>query len=236
MGSIQPLDIQELYEGFSLPLSKIDCGEKCGPYNNYGVPICCDIQLVVPSAYNFEWDYLQSKTNLWHLWSGTNHEEIQELQSNLQPDQTLLQCLGYKKCQRSYRTLTCRAFPFYPYLDSAGNFLGLAPYLEYKDKCWMISHLELVDYDYKIQFQQTFDKLFHLNPDIMDYYLNYCGYIRNQALSVNETVMLLDFSGGVCLVDPRNEGISPIEYKDLPAYGPFGISKDLIFPDEIDLT
>ncbi len=46
------ISFEELYKEFSLPLSGIDCGEKCGPFNDYGIPICCDIQLVVPSAYD----------------------------------------------------------------------------------------------------------------------------------------------------------------------------------------
>ena len=43
----------ELYKDFSKSLTDIDCGEKCGPYNDYGVPVCCDIKLLVPAAFAF---------------------------------------------------------------------------------------------------------------------------------------------------------------------------------------
>jgi len=53
MAETKPVpSFKELYKKFSLPLSGIDCGEKCGPFNDYGIPVCCDIQLVVPSAYD----------------------------------------------------------------------------------------------------------------------------------------------------------------------------------------
>ena len=65
-----PLFIEDLYNAFSEPLTDLNCGEKCGPYNDYGVPVCCDIQLLIPAAYDLEWAYLGKATDLWHLWHG----------------------------------------------------------------------------------------------------------------------------------------------------------------------
>lgn len=224
---------KELYQEFSLPLSEIDCGEKCGPFNNYGIPVCCDIKLVVPSAYDQEWEYLQTETELWHLWQGSGLLEQEELIQNIQPGQKLIQCLGHQSCQRSYRSITCRAFPFYPYLDSSGNLLGLAYYREFRDQCWIISNLSVVSTEYKEQFQRTFEKIFQHYPDTKENFLHFSGYMRGQVADAGESLTLLDFAGRVFMVNPISEQTREISYRDLKNYGPFGIIKELVFPDEV---
>lgn len=224
---------KELYQEFSRPLSEIDCGEKCGPYNDYGVPVCCDIELVVPSAYDLEWEYLQSETELWRLWQGSGSVEQEELTQKVQPGQQLLQCLGHQYCQRPYRSVTCRAFPFYPYLNRAGNLLGLAYYREYRDQCWIISNLSVVKAEYKEQFQQSFEKIFQFYPDTKENFLNFSGYMRGQVAEAGESLPFLDFTGRVFVVNPITEQVREISYCDLESYGPFGIMKDLVFPDEV---
>ena len=224
---------KELYQEFSLPLSGIDCGEKCGPFNDYGIPVCCDIKLVIPSAYDLEWEYLRAETELWHLWQGSGAIEQEELIQDVQPGQQLLQCLGHHSCQRSYRSITCRAFPFYPYLDRAGDLLGLAYYREFRDQCWIISNLSVVTVEYKEQFQRTFEKLFQRYPDTKENFLHFSSYMRGQVADAGENLTLLDFSGRVFRVNPISEQVREISYRDLENYGPFGIIKYLIFPDEI---
>ncbi len=224
---------KELYQEFSLPLSEIDCGEKCGPYNDHGVPVCCDIELVVPSAYDLEWEYLQSETELWRLWQGSGSVEQEELTRKVQPGQQLLQCLGHQYCQRSYRSITCRAFPFYPYQDSSGNLLGLAYYREYRNQCWIISNLSAVKDEYKKQFQRAFGKIFQRYPEIKENFLHFSGYMRRQVADADEGLTLLDFAGRAFMVNPITEQVQEISYCDLESYGPFGIMKDLVFPDEV---
>jgi hypothetical protein len=43
----------------------------------------------------------------------------------------------------------------------------------------------------------------------------------------------LNFGSRIYLINPDNEGIREISYQDLDCFGPFGIIKDLAFPDEI---
>ncbi|MCJ7715503.1 MAG: hypothetical protein MUO54_03145 [Anaerolineales bacterium] len=227
------LSFEELYRGFSVPVTGIDCGEKCGPFNDYGVPVCCDIQLVVPSAYDLEWDYLQEKTDLWNLWQGSSEIGKEELTREIQPGQVLLQCLGQTHCQREFRSLTCRAFPFFPYLDSAGNFKGLSYYREYRDQCWVISNLSLVNDDYKKQFRWVFEKIFSLYPSDKENYQGFSNHMRDQAADAGREIPLLDFAGRVHIINPGNEQIREITYHELDCFGPFGIIKELVFPDEI---
>lgn len=231
-GTNHALIFKEIYEGFSAPLSDIDCGEKCGPHNDYGVPVCCDIQVVIPSAFDLEWEYLQPRTDLWRLWDGESAAVRQELNQEIQSGQVLIHCLGHHHCQRSFRSLTCRAFPFFPYLDKTGNFLGMAYYREYRDLCWIISNLSVVSERYKTQFKWVFEKLFNLFPDTRENYFNYSQYLRDLAVNTDEMIPILDFAGNVLEINPVADNIQEVSYRELESYGPFGIMKELFFPDE----
>lgn len=220
---------EELYSQFSSPLSTIDCGLKCGPYNDYGVPVCCDIQLTIPAAFEAEWEYLQKRTDLWRVWSSS--ERFSSLEDDLQDGQVLLQCLGHKKCQREYRTLTCRAFPFFPYLDSRGEFTGLGYYRDYRESCWVISNLAVVTTEFRSEFRRAYLKVFEKYPDMKENFHRYADYIRGETKE-DQWITVLDFESGVHLIHPETEESRQIDYKDLPAYSVFAIGKELQFPDE----
>ena len=175
----------ELYIDFALPLCEVDCGQKCGSYNDYGVPICCDIHQVIPSAFDLEWRYLKHNTDLWLPWSSAGSYD-QKLDEELLDGQVLLECKGYQECQRDFRTLTCRAFPFYPYLNSQGALLGLAYYPEFRFGCWIISNLEIVSLAYKQGFQRAFQRVFELYPDYRLNYIDYSRYERENAAKEDE--------------------------------------------------
>ena len=222
---------EELYQGFPSALSEIDCGLKCGPHNDRGVPVCCDIRLTIPSAYESEWEFLQERTDLWRPWSSSNDPD-NPFEDEIQDGQVLLQCQGHEKCQRPYRTLTCRAFPFFPYLDSRGDFLGLAYYPDYRESCWMISNLELVTNQYRREFRQAYLEIFTRFPTSREIFARYAAFVRTETASQGEQITVLDFADGVFLVDPDSEEITPIDYSDLQAYGVFAVTREMQFPDE----
>lgn len=223
---------EDIYRIISRPLSQFDCGEKCGPFNEYGVPICCDINLIIPSAFEAEWQYLKEKTDLWQPWS--SFDPVDEgLENDLQDGQVPLKCLGYQQCQRPFRTMTCRAFPFFPYLDSRGDFIGLVYFHEYREVCWIISNLSVVTAAYKADFQHAFELLFKQYPDSKESYFQFSGYLREEFANSGDRIILLDFEGDVYQLEPVSEVSQPVRYEDLESYGPFSITKDLRFPDEM---
>lgn len=225
---------EELYKDFSSPLTSLNCGEKCGPYNDYGVPVCCDIQLLVPAAYEDEWVYLEKSTDLWHTWGSDRGDDSGDLEQDLQGAQVLLECLGYQRCQRPYRSITCRAFPFYPYLNNKGEFSGLAYYRDFQEQCWIISNLDKISLDFIKEFQAVYLKLFDIYPDTRADYFEYSAYLRDQCSRRSENLILISFSGIIHLVDPATENISEINPQDLDSFGPFKITNELVFPDEIN--
>lgn len=223
---------RDLYRGFDMPLCEIDCGSKCGPYNDYGVPVCCDIHQVIPSAFELEWRYLRENTDLWKPWSSSTDLDDQELEEGILDGQVLLQCKGYRDCEREFRSLTCRAFPFYPYLDSTGGLRGLAYYPEFRFGCWILSNLDVVEQSFKEAFQWVFQRVFELYPYYRQNFIEYSEYERYKAAKENEMIVLLGFAGDVRLIDPVTEEDNPVQYSDLRAYGPFEITRELRFPGE----
>jgi hypothetical protein len=229
-----PVFFKELYKLFSVPITALDCGKKCGPYNDRGVPYCCDIQHTVPAALQEEWDFLRPRTDLWQLWEGNSSGEAQELIAELQDDHVLLVCQGYKFCQRPFRTLSCRAFPFFPYLDQNGILLGLSYYRDYREECWLISNLEAVKAQFIEEFSTGFRRLFEVFPRLKEGYQRYSELIREQSWEAGEQIVLLQPGPRFFLLEPIREILQEIEIGFLPAYGPYQIMKDMPFPDELD--
>ena len=224
---------ENLYKVFSKPLADLDCGEKCGPYNDYGVPVCCDIGLLVPAAYKEEWAFLKDSTDLWHLWQDVPKADFEDLQDELQSGQILLECLGYQRCQRPFRSVTCRAFPFFPYLSSEGEFIGLAYYREFRDQCWIISNLNIVSSGYIKEFQNAYMMLFENFPESRISFIEYSEFIRDQISQKGEDLVVIGFTGLFYKVDLGTEEVNQVSPADLDSYGPFKIARELVFPDEL---
>ena len=160
-------DFARLYMAFEAPVAAFDCGEKCAPYNPGGLPFCCDARHAVPTLYREEWAYLQQVApDFWRLWEGATPDETRALQADTPKGQVLAVCAGPQYCatHRAYRSLTCRAFPFFPYLTREGEFLGLSYYWQYEDRCWLLSNLHVVTETYRRLFVQAFEQVFAWYP------------------------------------------------------------------------
>jgi hypothetical protein len=170
MTDLDQSHIRTLYKIFSTSITGFDCGEKCSVYNENHAPFCCDIRHVIPSAYTQEWEYLHQNTNLWHLISQDDKILLKQISAELPDDQVLIKCQGAPKCQRNFRSITCRAFPFFPYIDHQGKFIGLTYYWDFEDRCWLINHLDTVSPQYRDEFINAFDFIFSISAQE---YLNF---------------------------------------------------------------
>jgi hypothetical protein len=217
------IDIRKLYDAFDIRIVPFDCGEKCAPYNPSGKPFCCDICHAVPAVYQEEWEYLQPSTNLWHEWGGDECESSSESPTDIlaeTPDSMiLLACLGPAQCQREYRALSCRQFPFFPYITSDYRFLGLAYEWEYEETCWVISHLEQVTDAYRREFIRTFDELFNFWIDEMDNYAICSEQMREHFANQRRRIPILHRNGGIYLLSPGSERIRLAKPESLPKFG-----------------
>lgn len=203
----------------------LDCGAWCAPHNPSGKPICCDICHAVPAAYHEEWTYLQSNTALWHAWRGDEcqayPEDPQKLAADTPQSMLLLACLGPQQCERQYRALSCRQFPFFPYITSAQHFMGLAYNWEFEARCWVISNLGEVTTAYRQQFVQLYDDLFALWPLELAHYAHRSAQLRAAFIAQKRSITLLHRDGGYFLIRPLNERLRRIDPTRLPKFGPY---------------
>jgi hypothetical protein len=217
------LQIRQLYDRFDVPVTAFDCGTKCAPSNPSGKPFCCDICHAVPAAYRQEWAYLEHNTDLWHVWRGdecvTSPHEPQALHAETPEHMLLLACLGPAYCQREYRAISCRQFPFFPYIGSDYRFLGLACEWTFENTCWVISNLGQVTPAYRDEFMRFYQELFAASQEELDGYLVKSEELREVCAARKRRFPLLHRNGGYYLVSPQSERMQRLPPERLPRYG-----------------
>ena len=229
----QKTNFAAVYAGFQAPVAALNCGDRCAPYNEGGVPFCCDPRHAVPTLYNEEWEYVKENTGLWRPWEGSTPEETQALQDQTPNGQVLAACLGAALCQRGYRSLTCRAFPFFPYLTREGEFLGMSYYWTFEDRCWVISNLQAVSLEYRSQFIATYDRLFEDMPEERENFRYHSTVMRRIFGRRRRSIRLLHRNGKTYKVTPRSGRLRRVDPHDLPKFGPYQVMAELPFPDEV---
>jgi hypothetical protein len=227
------MDYRTLYGRFQSPILAFNCGDHCAPHNELGVPYCCDIRHVVPSAYQAEWEYLQANTDMWRPWEGRDREETRLLKEQASENQVLIACQGYKSCQRGYRSISCRAFPFFPYITRQGEFIGMSYYWEYELNCWVISNLKVVTPQYLVEFMATFDAIFDAMPEEKENFRKFSSLMRRVFGRRGRAIPLLHRNGHAYKVTPRDGKLRRVRVESLPKYGYYKLAAELPFPDEI---
>ena len=218
------IDFRSLYDHFNAPVTDFDCGERCAPHHPRGVPLCCDICEAVPVAYWQEWDYLKQHTDLWHLYAddecGGSSEDAQFLREETPENMTLVACKGAAHCQREYRSVSCRQFPFFPYISADGRFLGLAYEPSFEQGCWVISNLWSVTLTYRREFVEIYDLLFAVWPDEFDNYAQASAEARELFAERRMRMPLLHRNGNNYLLSPASDRL---QLADIRGFRKFGV-------------
>ena len=228
------LDFAALYSGFASPIAELNCGARCAPYNVRGVPFCCDLHHTVPTAYQAEWEYLRANTNLWHKLEETDPSKAEHLRPDTPEGHILIACLGHRACQRGFRSLTCRAFPFFPYINRQGEFIGLSYYWEYEDHCWVISNLQAVTPAYLAQFIATYDVLFDWMPEEKENFHYHSRLMRQTFGRKHRAIPLLHRNGFAYKITPHHGRMRRVAVEKMPKFGFYRIAARLPFPDEVE--
>ena len=228
----RPAGIPALYANFRSPISEFDCGKKCAPYNENGVPFCCDTHHAIPTAYDEEWEYLQVNTDLWHPWESKNPQETERLRAETPNGQVLIACQGHQHCQRGFRALSCRSFPFFPYITGGGEFTGLSYYWDFEDRCWVISNLQVVQPQYRQEFISTYDVIFERFPEERENFLHHSRIMRQAFDKRNRAIPLLHRNGENYKVSPLTEKMRRTPLEKMPKFGVYKIAAGLLFPGE----
>jgi len=206
------VDFFVLYRRFNAPITAIngqpvDCGAYCAQHNPSGKPYCCDIACAAPAAYHQEWLQLQNATDLWHEYHPAQGEE-----ADLPEHMTLLACLGPDRCQRQFRAISCRQFPFFPYITADDRFIGLAYDWTFADRCWVIQNLWAVTDDYQREFVAVYDHLFDRVPGDYDSYYNLSAQMRAVFARHRRRIPILHRRGGLYLLSPRSERLQRVHH------------------------
>jgi hypothetical protein len=228
------MDYAEFYSRFQAPIAAFDCGQRCAPHNEWGAPFCCDTRHAIPTAYLAVLEYLERHSDLWHLWQAQQPDETARLRSQAPVGQVLIACQGNAYCQRDFRSLTCRSFPFFPYLTRQGEFIGLAYYWEYEDRCWVISNLWVVTPEYRQQFIAAYDRLFEHMPAERENFRHYSAVMRRVFGRRRRALPLLHRNGHAYKITPRGGRMRRVSLESLPAFGPYRIAAEMPFPDEME--
>ncbi len=217
---IQPEDFAEIYRRFQASISRHDCGKWCAPLNGGGGPICCSTNDAVPVVHRSEWKLLKSRTDLWHGFKPYD-ANTRAIVSGLHHSNCAIECKGAAFCERDNRTLACRAFPFFPYIDKAGDFIGLSYYWDFEDRCWVISNMQIVERDFLDEFVSAFEYLFSVDPEEFDTYKKHSASMRRVFTRRRQPIPLIGREGGFFKVMPKTAKVLPMTAAGLPKYGPY---------------
>jgi len=220
----QKTSFREIYDHFAAPVTDIDCGLMCAPHNANGKPTCCDICQAVPAVYHPEWVYLQQSTGFWQVYRGDecveNPVSPERLLADTPEHMMLAACLGPAHCERPFRAISCRQFPFFPYMDTEGKFIGLAYEWAFETSCWVISNLERVTMSYRKVFATTYDYLFARWAHDRESYAAYSAEMRAHFVQQKRGIPLLHRDGRNYLLNPCTGSLEP-STKPFDRRGPY---------------
>lgn len=226
--TVPPMNIRDAYDRFNEPVTDFDCGARCAPYNPSGKPFCCDICHAVPVAYRQEWAYVETKTDLWHVWRGdectVEPTDPAEMLADAPEYMLLLACKGPAFCERPYRAISCRQFPFFPYVTADFRFIGLAYEWEFEPTCWVMNHLDTVTETYRKEFVRFYDDLFSLWQDDFESYADLTAEMRAYFSMQKRRIPILHRSGKDYLLSPSNEHLQRVAPGQFKRFGPYQVN------------
>ena len=132
-----------------------------------------------------------------------------------------IECKGAAFCERHNRTLACRAFPFFPFIDRKGAFIGLSYYWDFEDRCWVISNMQIVEAEFLKEFVDAFEYLFSIDPEEFDTYKSHSANMRRVFSRRGQPIPLIGREGGFFKVMPKTGKLLPMTAAQLPKYGPY---------------
>jgi hypothetical protein len=241
--SVLPEHFAEVYRRFQASISRHDCGRRCAPLNG-GSPICCSTGNAVPVVHRSEWKLLKSRSDLWHPFKPYD-ASTREIVSSLHHSNCAIECKGAAFCERDNRSLACRAFPFFPYIDRKGDFIGLSYYWDFEDRCWVISNMQIVESGFLREFVDAFEYLFSVDPEEYDTYKKHSAAMRRVFTRRRKPIALIGREGGFFKIMPKTAKLVPITAAQLPKFGPYRSERayaravreaEGLLPDEIELV
>lgn len=215
-GLLSEQEWMDIIDNFSANITNWDCGKKCAPLNNGMGPVCCDTNHAVPVGEKSEFEALMKRTDLWHIYKG-NPKDVKELKKDMTSRCGLYECKGAASCERNNRSFCCRTFPFYPFFDKKKNLIGLTIYWEFRDRCWLMSNLHLINQEFIDQFIASYNFLFEKDEDERETYYEQSITMRRTYSQLKLKIPLVTLDNKLAEYDPSTGNLKyiakPVKYE-----------------------
>jgi len=140
MATINPkikVDWKSLYNRFDANVTSFNCGKLCAPFNN-GIPVCCDNNNHIPVLFTRELNWNRTESKQWRKLVPQDQED-KKMVGEIENYVKFCNCNGVARCERNYRSITCRLFPFEPYIQKK-MFLGMTYVYRSERDCPLIEN------------------------------------------------------------------------------------------------
>ena len=217
--ALKPDDYARIYRNFESPVMRFDCGRMCAPLNG-GEPVCCSTENAVPVVNKAEWKLLKSRTDLWHKFvprDAAGRDIVDELEKSC----LAVECKGARHCERENRSLSCRTFPFFPYITKERKFIGLSVYWTFEDRCWVISNLRRVDRRFVDEFVAAYEAVFRADPHEFDVMRDWSATMRRVFSRWDRHIPVIGRDGRWLRVMPHGGKIKKAKKKHFIRHSPF---------------
>ena len=223
--SLKPKDFETIYNHFNSPVSQgLDCGQFCAPLNQ-GEPVCCTTKHAIPIVDKAEFKLLKSRTDMW-----TKLKPFDEVSKALikehEPHCKAIECNGARHCERDNRSVACRAFPFFPYLSKKRDIIGASIYWTFKDRCWVMSNLQVVTKNYLDELFENYRFIFSKDEDEENAFFEQSVQMRRLYSRKGWNIPILGLDGKAYHIKPKTDKLTPIKVSQLEKYFPFDSMKN----------
>lgn len=210
---------RRVFERFTAPISRFDCGQKCAPHNG-GEPYCCTTNHAIPILDKAEYALLRSRSDLWHEFkpiSAASRKVVADLPHYC----VAAECKGAAFCERENRSMSCRAFPFVPYVTREREVPGLAYHWYFEHFCWVINHLEIVTLEFVRECLAAYEAIYAEDPAELEGHRDHSAAMRRQFTRWNRLIPLIGRDGSYLVVEPRTHIIRPARRGEYHRHGPY---------------
>jgi hypothetical protein len=120
----------------------------------------------------------QKRSDLWRKHVPTGPDA--HLRDQARGCDVFAVCKGHQHCEREHRSLACRTFPFEPYLDHDGEFVGIVFAFDQAHLCQLITSEHEISPEFVRQGCAMWRRMFELDAEERAFYAGCSRTLRRQ--------------------------------------------------------
>ena len=182
------LDWERMYQNFTAGATDGDCADLCRS-GSPATAACCDTRRLPLIVFTDELAWAKARTACWHRRRPRSQAEktaVATWANHIIP----ARCAYPRRCDRSYRSLTCRFFPLEPYIDAQGQFIGLTYIYGAGRICPLIGRQMDLRQDFVDQGVAAWVQIFAAYPEERQCYRRASRWLRSRFTRQGRTIRL----------------------------------------------